>query len=252
MASPEADSAVDEGHVPEELPSGSDLVVGVPSPSIQGGTALRANMPTRQARPCSTQVLDDPHRTIDVSALLSKITILGDRARIVEAIACVNFPTRYEEALAQYAQRKAVDPSLPYPPPRGRASGFAGDDVNQLLEHDIVEPIEIEHIKANGKMFAVGELDKDSPSRRAICWTRLRLQTGHRLLTRDRAGGGSGQANVVQERVFGSRGGARGPKPVVHFDNVRFLANTRRGARFYAEQWARLCKEISAQGRGAR
>ena len=54
-------------------------------------------------------------------------------------------------------------------------------------------------------------------------------------------------ANIVQERVFGSRGGARGPKPVVHIENVRFLANTQREARFYAEQWARLCKEISVQ-----
>ena len=41
LAAPEADSAVDEGHVPEELPPGSDLVVGVPSPAIQGGTAPR-------------------------------------------------------------------------------------------------------------------------------------------------------------------------------------------------------------------
>ena len=101
--------------------------------------------------------------TIDVPALLSRITIPGDRARIIEAIAYVNSPTRYEEALAQYAQRKAVDPSLPDPPPRDRVSGFAGDDANQLLEHDIIEPIEIEHIKANGKVFTVDELHKDPP-----------------------------------------------------------------------------------------
>ena len=54
-------------------------------------------------------------------------------------------------------------------------------------------------------------------------------------------------ANIVQEGVFGSRGIARELKPVVHIDNARFLANTQREARFYAEQWARLCKEISVQ-----
>ena len=53
-------------------------------------------------------------------------------------------------------------------------------------------------------------------------------------------------ANIVQDEVFSSSQ-QQGMNPIVHIDNVRFLANTKREAAFYQDRWLRLCKEVKAE-----
>ena len=87
---------------------------------------------------------------IDTDALLRLIRRKEDRIRLKESLVYVNDVAPYVDAIANYIQRRRDDPSIPNPPPADRTSNMSREDVDQLLRHDIIQPIEISEIKANG------------------------------------------------------------------------------------------------------
>ena len=253
---------------------------------------------------------------IDTQALLRLIRRKEDKIRLQRALVYVNEVAPYEEAVANYNLRRQADPSIPKPPPVDRTSNMSHEDIEQLLRHDIIQPIEMSEIKGNGVMFTVDEPLKPEPCKRGIMWSdwinsilqnvptpaledviRAALQACggqwavcfdlvssffqvaiadavrpyYSFVVTETTPDGKqvkrgyaykrlpmgttfspevmqaivqAMANIVQDTVFGS-GSSKEVAPIVHIDNVRFLANTKREATIYRDQWNSLCEKVT-------
>ena len=89
------------------------------------------------------------------------------------------------------------------------------------------------------------EVDQADGSRKKVGYAYKRLPMGTTFSPEVMQAVVQAMANIVQDQVFGVRGSEKELRPVVHIDNVRFLANTRKEATMYAEKWLKLCADIN-------